>query len=81
MMGPWYARSVSLPSDPNDVSGEPFPLPEMDTNGVDLGQIREMLALNPFQRLQVLESALASMIRLRSAISTAEVSRDPAQAR
>lgn len=40
-------------------------MPEVDPNGVDLAQVRRMLALSPAERLRVLESALASMMRVR----------------
>ena len=35
-----------------------FPMPEMDSNGVDRSQIRSMLALSPGQRLRRMEAAL-----------------------
>jgi hypothetical protein len=56
-------------------------MPEMDSNGVDRSQIRRSLALTPAQRLQVLESALASMIKVRSAAHRTPVLPDPDQAR
>lgn len=58
-----------------------FPTPEVDPNGVDLAQVRRMLALTPVERLRVLESALASMMKVRDATQRAEVSRDPAAPR
>jgi hypothetical protein len=53
--------------DVDAIEGDAFPMPEIDANGVDRSQIRRSLALTPAQRLQVLESALASMIKVRSA--------------
>jgi hypothetical protein len=44
-----------------------FPLPEMDRRGVDLSQIRAMLARTVGERLDWLEAAQASMIDLRDA--------------
>jgi len=58
----------------SELEVEEFPLPEMDSNGVDLSQIRQMLALTPVQRLRMLESALTSMIKVRSAARRATVS-------
>ena len=49
------------------IETEPFPMPEVDSNGVDRSQIRRMLALTPSERLRTLESALASIIQVRSA--------------
>jgi hypothetical protein len=53
-------------------------MPEVDPNGVDLVQVRRMLALTPVERLRVLESALVSMMKVRDAAQRAEVPRDPA---
>ena len=58
-----------------------FPMPEVDPNGVDLAQVRRMLALSPAERLRVLESALASMMKVRDAAQRAQVSRNPAAPR
>lgn len=71
----WYIelRSMTEPTD--------FPMPEVDPNGVDLAQVRRMLALSPAERLRVLESALASMMKVRDAAQRAQVSRDPAAPR
>ena len=44
-----------------------FPMPEVDPNGVDLAQVRRVLALSPAERLRVPESALASMMKVRDA--------------
>lgn len=57
-------------------SGASFPMPDMDSNGVDLSQIRHHLKLTPFERLQTLESAVASIIKIRRAIRKAPISRD-----
>jgi len=38
---------------------EPFPMPEIDSNGVDRSQIRRQLELTPSERLQALETFLA----------------------
>jgi hypothetical protein len=54
-----------------------FPMPEIDSNGVDLSQIRYMLSLSPLERLQLLEAALASMMKVRHAAGSAAVPRDP----
>ena len=56
-----YSHLVSA-TEPTD-----FPMPEVDPKGVDLAQVRRMLALTPGERLRVLESALASMIKVRDA--------------
>lgn len=60
-------------------TGQPFPLPEIDERGVDRSQIRRMLALTPEERLQFLESAVASMMVVRG--ETSAVPRDPAPPR
>jgi hypothetical protein len=62
-------------------SGEPFPLPEIDSNGVDRSQIRRQLALTPSERLQVLETFLASVIQLRRGIRKSAISQDSSSAR
>jgi hypothetical protein len=56
-------------------------MPEVDANGVDLAQVRRMLALTPVERLRMLESALASMMKVRDAAERAQVSRNPAPTR
>jgi hypothetical protein len=71
----WYIPHVST-TDPTD-----FPMPEVDPNGVDLTQVRRMLALTPAERLRVLEAALASMMKVRDAAQRAQVSRDSAAPR
>lgn len=72
----WYSPAVPGTSEP-----EPFPMPEIDSNGVDRSQIRRMLALTPGERLRTLESALASIMQVRSASRRAEVPRNPDSAR
>jgi hypothetical protein len=67
--------------DVDAIEPEVFPMPEVDSNGVDRSQIRHLLALTPAQRLQVLESALASMIKVRSGTNRTQVSRNPDSAR
>jgi hypothetical protein len=67
----WCSEPVSMTA-PTD-----FPMPEVHSNGVDLAQVRRMLALTPAERLRVLESALASMMKVRNAAQRAQVSRDP----
>jgi hypothetical protein len=62
-------------------AGEPFPMPEMDSNGVDLSQIRNHLKLTPLERLRTLESAVASIIKIRRAIRKAPISRNSHPAR
>ena len=63
---------------PNErsTSAAEFPLPEIDSNGVDRSQIRRQLELTAAERLHSLESFLASVIRIRRAIGT-PVPRDP----
>jgi hypothetical protein len=58
-----------------------FPMPDVDANGVDLAQVRRMLALTPAERLRMLESALASMMKVRDAAQRAQVSRNSAPTR
>ena len=69
-----------MKSGPLDTTGVPegelFPMPEIDANGVDRSQIREQLKLNPFQRLQALESFLASTMRIRRGLRRPSVPRD-----
>lgn len=71
----WYSHLVSA-TEPTD-----FPMPEVDPNGVDLAQVRRMLALTPAERLRLLESALASMMKVRDAAQRAQVPRNPAAPR
>jgi hypothetical protein len=71
----WYSYLVSA-TEPTD-----FPMPDIDANGVDMTQVRRMLALTPGERLRVLESALASMMKVRDAAQRAEVSRNLAPTR
>jgi hypothetical protein len=59
---------------------EAFPLPEMDSRGIDLSQVRRMLALTVEERLTQLEAAQASMMELRDAFRRA-TEKPPAQAR
>jgi len=75
------ARLPTVKIEPTDVPGpannEPFPMPEIDSNGVDRSQIRRQLERTPSERLRALESALASIIRIRSGIRQSPVSRHP----
>lgn len=57
-------------------SGEPFPMPEMDSNGVDRSQIRRSLALSPFERLKAVEAFLASTARIRRGLRRTSISPD-----
>lgn len=61
----WYSGLVSAPQ---PIESADFPMPEVDGNGVGLTQVRRMLALTPAERLRMLESALASMIKVRDAV-------------
>ncbi len=74
----WYSDLVSVPQ---PIESDDFPMPEIDGNGVDLAQVRRMLALTPAERLRVLESALASIMKVRDAAQRAQVSRNPAAPR
>lgn len=56
-------------SAPTPETESTFPLPEIDERGVDRSQIRRMLALTPEERLQLLESAVASMMAIRGEAS------------
>lgn len=56
--------------------GEPFPMPEMDSNGIDRSQIRCHLALTPFERLKAVEAFLASTVRLRRGLRRTSISPD-----
>ena len=58
-------------------AGEPFPMPEIDSNGVDRSQIRSHLALTPFERLKTVESFLASTVRIRRGLRRTSISPDP----
>jgi hypothetical protein len=62
-------------------SDESFPLPDIDSNGIDRSQIRRQLALTPSERLQALEAFLASIILLRSETRKSSVSQDSPSAR
>ncbi len=53
----------------DSVLEEAFPLPEVDSRGVDLSQIRDLLGLTVSQRLDHLEAAQASLMELRHAFS------------
>lgn len=61
--------------------GEPFPTPEMDSNGVDRSQIRSSLALTPFERLKAVEAFLASTVRIRRGLRRTSISPDPVSPR
>ena len=54
-------------------------MPEIDSNGVDRSQIRRQLERTPSERLRALESALASIIRIRNGIGQSPISRHPDQ--
>ena len=58
-----------------------FPMPEIDANGVDRSQIRRLLDLAPAERLEQLETFLATVIRIRDGSQPAQVPRDPSPAR
>jgi hypothetical protein len=47
---------------------ETFPIPEMDSNGVDLSQIRRHLERTPTERLRALETLLGSILEIRRGI-------------
>ena len=52
-----------------DVLAEPDPVPcepDIDENGVDLAQIREMLDLTPAERLLVIENLADSIAQIRA---------------
>jgi hypothetical protein len=53
--------SLTTPRDP-DAPAEP----DIDDQGVDRGQIRDMLALEPEQRLRRLEELLTGLLEIRS---------------
>jgi hypothetical protein len=55
---------------------QPFPLPQVDDNGVDRSQVRRALALTPSERLRSLESALSSLMKVRDGFRRAETARD-----
>ena len=40
--------------------------PDLDENGVDLAQIREMLALTPAERLLVIQNLVDSVAEIRA---------------
>jgi hypothetical protein len=52
-----------------DVRGEADPVPcepDIDENGVDLAQIREMLALTPAERLTLVTNFINSLLAIRA---------------
>jgi hypothetical protein len=49
---------------PSSASPEPRP-PELDENGVDRAQIREMLRLTPEERLRRVEEFVESALQIR----------------
>jgi hypothetical protein len=52
-----------------DVRGEADPVPcepDIDENGVDLAQIRQMLDLTPVERLLVIENLADSVAQIRA---------------
>ena len=52
-----------------DVLADPDPVPcepDIDENGVDLAQIREMLDLTPTERLLVIQNLADSIAEIRS---------------
>jgi hypothetical protein len=57
-----------------------FPMPDIDSRGVDRSQIRRQLMRTPAERLRSLESFLASVMRIRRGIRT-PVSRNTPSAR
>ena len=81
----WRVRLSVMKSEPlaatGGTEGELFPMPEIDANGVDRSQIRKQLELTPFQRLQALESFLASTMRIRRGLRRPSISSDPGPSR
>lgn len=58
--------SASLTSMTEVVDSTPVPCePDIDENGVDRAQIREMLALTPLQRLLVIQNLADSIADIR----------------
>jgi len=55
---------------------EPFPMPEMDSNGIDRSQIRNYLKLTPFERLKAVESFLASTVSIRRGLRRTSIPSD-----
>jgi hypothetical protein len=50
-----------------DADPEPVPCqPDLDENGVDLAQIREMLDLTPVERLLVIQNLADSIAEIRA---------------
>jgi hypothetical protein len=43
---------------------EPFPMPEIDGNGIDRSQIRRSLALTPLERLRRHDDFMRSMMAI-----------------
>ena len=68
-------------SEPEPFEPADFPMPEVDANGVDLAQVRRMLALTPGERLRLLQSALASMMKVRDAAQRTQLPRNSAATR
>jgi hypothetical protein len=58
-----------------------FPMPEIDANGVDRSQIRRQLERTPSERLQALETFLASIIEIRRGIRKPSIPQDTPPAR
>lgn len=54
-----------------DQQPEAFPMPDIDDAGVDRSQIRRFLELSPVERVQQLQTMLASIERLRHGASRA----------
>ena len=53
-----------MPHAPAAVSPEPSP-PDIDENGIDRAQIREMLRLNPEERLRRVEAFVEAALEIR----------------
>ena len=53
-----------MPHAPVAVSPEPSP-PDIDENGIDCAQIREMLRLNPEERLRRVEAFVEAALEIR----------------
>ena len=50
----------------DEVAAESPCEPDVDENGVDLAQIREMLDLTPVERVMVIERLVNSIVEIRS---------------
>lgn len=61
--------------------GQSFPMPEIDSNGVDRSQIRRHLELTPFERLRSIESFLSSTMKIRRGLRRTSISPDPVSPR